>query len=77
MLLISHDLTKKPCDSESLINRKVKCSDFLSEKKEFSGTIFSEGLIDDYAKMADQGRSDLDVVFTMILCGTKFLFSKI
>ena len=24
--------------------------------------------------MADQGRSDLDVVFTMILCATNFLF---
>ena len=29
--------------------------------------------IHDYAKMADQGRSDIDVVFTMILCGINFL----
>ena len=28
-------------------------------------------------KMADQGRSDLDVVFTMILCATNFLFGKL
>ena len=31
-----------------------------------------EDLIDNCAKMADQGRSDLDVVFIMILCGTIF-----
>ena len=27
--------------------------------------------------MSDQERSDLDVVFTMILCATTFLFGKL
>ena len=35
-------------------------------------TLITPLLIDDYEKMADQGRSDLDVVFTMILCATNF-----
>ena len=29
-----------------------------------------EGLFYDYEKMADQGRSDRDVIFTMIFCTT-------
>ena len=28
-------------------------------------------------KMADQGRSDLDVILTMILCATNILFGKL
>ena len=27
--------------------------------------------------MADQGRSDIDVVFTVIICATNFLFGKL
>ena len=34
-------------------------------------------VIDDYAKIADQGRSGLGVIFTMILCVTNFLFGKV
>ena len=40
-------------------------------------TLMLNGAIDDYAKMADKGRPDLDAVFTMILCATNFLFGKL
>ena len=33
--------------------------------------------IDDYAKKADQGWSDLDLVFAMILYATNVLFGKL
>ena len=41
IILTNHDLTKKPCDSLSLIIKKGKFSN-LSEKRVFCGTIFSE-----------------------------------
>ena len=32
--------------------------------------------IDDYAKDGGQGRSDLDVVFTMVFCATNFFIAS-
>ena len=51
----------------------------------FSEAVVSDGhlpkqVVAEYTimqKMADQARSDLDVVFTMILCATNFLFGKL
>ena len=38
----------------------------------YTPSLCYQSVIDDYAKIADQGRSDLDVVFTMILCAANF-----
>ena len=42
-----------------------------------SSFLFRNLSIDDYAKDGGPGRSDLDVVFTMIPCATNFLFGKL
>ena len=42
----------------------------ITKRVEFSGEV--KTAINDGAKMADQGGSDLNIVFTRILCGVNF-----